>query len=545
VSQQNKDVLMFKPEKNSASSSMTTTLPATFKKYLLAMSGIAFVAVLIAFDQTVVSTALPTIVAELKGLEFYSWVATAYLLTSVVTVPIFARLGDYFGRRIFTLWAIVVFTSASALCGYADSILFLVLARAVQGIGGGMLSATAFASIADLFPDTRKRLQWAVIISSSFGIANALGPSIGGLLTHYYSWRAVFYVNLPVGILSFCLVWVFMPVIRNNKTPQHNQLDWRGAILLSLALGSLQLFIEFIPAHDISITTLLLITISVFSFYGLFYWEKKIQDPILPLQLFYTKGVIEIFYLALLLGVVMFALLFYMPLLLQAGFNMAAHEAGILITPLVVCMTFASIINSRSVVKMKIPNHMLILGFVLLVSACTGVILTTPHTSHLAILSYMALGGLGLGFVSPNLSIFVQQLIERKNLGIATGLIQSFRLIGGMLGTGIIGSIINHLYKHKITKALQIEHLELWLPKFLDPKVLLTKTHGDAAFLQQTFAGISHKNLDLLMTTAREALIDSVQIGISFAAVIILLAFYLIQRIPVISLDKLPENASK
>ncbi len=152
------------------------------------MLGVSFVTMLVALDQTVVGTALPTIVAELKGFDLYAWVATSYLLTSVITVPIFGRLGDYYGRKPFVIASIVVFTVASVLCGLANSMIFLVLARGLQGIGIGigMLVGTAFACIADLFPDNVVRLRWQVLMSSAFGIANTVGPSLGGFLTQYY-----------------------------------------------------------------------------------------------------------------------------------------------------------------------------------------------------------------------------------------------------------------------------------------------------------------------------------------------------------------------
>ena len=176
------------------------SLPATaqapqnrsFRESLLAMMGLFFVVMMVALDQTVVGTALPTVVAELRGFDLYAWVATSYLLASVITVPIFGRLGDYFGRKYFVIASIVIFTLASALCGMAGSMLALVLARALQGIGGGMLVGTAFASVPDLFPEPHVRLRWQVLISSAFGIANAIGPSLGGFLTEYAGWRSVF-----------------------------------------------------------------------------------------------------------------------------------------------------------------------------------------------------------------------------------------------------------------------------------------------------------------------------------------------------------------
>ncbi|HEY1610312.1 MAG TPA: MFS transporter, partial [Paraburkholderia sp.] len=226
-----------------------------FRESLLAMLGVSFVTMLVALDQTVVGTALPTIVSELRGFDLYAWVATSYLLTSVITVPIFGRLGDYYGRKPFVIASILVFTAASALCGMAKSMMFLVFARGLQGIGGGMLVGTAFACIPDLFPDSVVRLRWQVMMSSAFGIANAVGPSLGGFLTQYSGWRSVFYVNLPVGLLSLLFVWRYLPHLRNRATEGRMRLDWPGALLIAVALGCLQIFVETVPKHGLTTNT--------------------------------------------------------------------------------------------------------------------------------------------------------------------------------------------------------------------------------------------------------------------------------------------------
>lgn len=248
-----------------------------FRESLLATLGICFVIMLVALDQTIVGTALPTIVAELKGFELYAWVATAYLLTSVITVPIFGRLGDYFGRKPFVIASIIVFVGASALCGMANSMLFLVLARGLQGIGGGMLVGTCFASVADLFPDPRVRLRWQIILSVSFGIATAVGPSLGGFLTQGLGWRWVFYCNLPIGVISLFFVWRFVPHIRHMQHAGKMRLDWPGALLISLSLGSLQLLVELLPKRGVTSGMLVLLAVSVAAFYALWKWEQRAE----------------------------------------------------------------------------------------------------------------------------------------------------------------------------------------------------------------------------------------------------------------------------
>ena len=355
-----------------------------FRESLLAMLGISFVTMLVALDQTVVGTALPTIVSELKGFELYAWVATSYLLTSVITVPVFGRLGDYYGRKPFVIVSIVVFTAASVLCGAANNMLFLVLARGLQGIGGGMLVGTAFACIPDLFPDSVVRLRWQVLMSSAFGIANAVGPSLGGFLTQYYGWRSVFYVNLPVGLLSLFFVWRFLPHLRHVEHEGKMRLDWPGALLIAIALGSLQLFVELLPKHGVTLSALALLALSVASAYGLWQWEKRCPTAILPVDMFRNRSLAALFTLAVLGGFTMFSLLFYAPLLFQGGFGMSPKEAGLVITPLVVFITVGSIANGRIVSRVRNPNLMLYIGFALLALACLGVVVATRFYAAMA-----------------------------------------------------------------------------------------------------------------------------------------------------------------
>src|SRR5579875_3544376 len=298
-----------------------------FRESLMAMLGISFVTMLVALDQTVVGTALPTIVSELRGFELYAWVATSYLLTSVITVPIFGRLGDYYGRKPFVIASIVVFTGASVLCGAANNMLFLVLARGLQGIGGGMLVGTAFACIADLFPDNVVRLRWQVLMSSAFGIANAVGPSLGGFLTQYYGWRSVFYVNLPVGVLSLFFVWRFLPHLRHVAHEGKMRLDWPGAVLIAVALGTLQLFVELLPKHGVSLETATLLAASAAAGFALWKWEMRCDYAILPIDMFRNQSLAALFTLAILGGFTMFSLLFYAPLLFQGGFGMSPQGA--------------------------------------------------------------------------------------------------------------------------------------------------------------------------------------------------------------------------
>jgi EmrB/QacA subfamily drug resistance transporter len=501
----------------------------------MAMLGVSFVTMLVALDQTVVGTALPTIVSELKGFELYAWVATSYLLTSVITVPIFGRLGDYYGRKPFVIASIVVFTAASVLCGMANDMLFLVLARGLQGIGGGMLVGTAFACIPDLFPDSVVRLRWQVLMSSAFGIANAIGPSLGGFLTQYYGWRSVFYVNLPVGLLSLFFVWRFLPHLRHVEHEGKMKLDWPGALLIAVSLGCLQLFVERLPKHGVSASALGLLGVSVASAWALWNWEKRFPQPILPVDMFRNKSLAALFTLAVLGGFTMFSLLFYAPLLFQGGFGMSPKEAGLVITPLVVFITIGSIANGRLVSRLRNPNLMLYIGFSLLAVACLGVVIATRSMPRELLMTFMILGGLGLGFVMPNLTIFAQQTAGREHLGIATALLQSLRMIGGMIGTALTGTLIGHMYASGVRSALERASATQWFVDLSDPQILINRDAQSTLVSQ-----LSHTGHDgaLLLEAAREALVASIHMGLALAAVVAVVSVWQSRRVPSIKLQR-------
>ncbi|WP_454737646.1 MDR family MFS transporter [Cupriavidus necator] len=504
-----------------------------FRESLLAMLGVAFVVMLVALDQTVVGTALPTVVAELQGFEYYAWVATAYLLTSVITVPIFGRLGDYYGRKPFVLASIVVFLVASALCGMAPSMPFLVLARALQGIGGGMLVGTAFACIADLFPDSHVRLRWQVMLSAAFGIANAVGPSLGGVLTEWYGWRAVFYVNLPVGVLGLWFAWRYLPHLRQQAHSGPIRVDWLGALLIAAGLGCMQLSVELLPERGFDAYTGGLLVLAAAALVALWHWEKRCANPILPVEMFRNPGLGPLFQLSVFAGFTMFALLLYAPLLFQGGFGYSPKEAGLLITPLVVCITVGSIVNGRIVTRIRHPNTMLYAGFGMLAVACLGLTQATRGMPHGLLVAIMLVGGLGLGFIMPNLTVFAQQTAGREHLGIATAMLQSLRMVGGMVGTAIVGTLVTRSYTGGVDHALAAANASQWAARMADPQVLIDKA-AQAVLLGQL--GQAGHNGALLLEQARMSLVTAIHLGLLAAAAAAALGVWRARQVPPVKL---------
>lgn len=517
-----------------ASDSSLTGRVLTVRQSLFAMLGLSFVVMMVAIDQTVVGMALPTIVAELNGFELYAWVGTSYLLTSVIMVPIFGRLGDFYGRKPFVIAAIVVFGAASALCGFSNSMMQLVLARALQGIGGGMLVGTAFACIPDLFPEPSVRLRWQVIFSSAYGLANAIGPTLGGVLTHYVGWRSVFFVNLPISLLGLWFVSNYLPHMRHEQRGRIH-LDWQGALLIAAGLSCLQLFVQFLPAPGQGQMAALAGIGGVVMFAALYFWESRCAQPLLPLEMFRNKSLSALFGLSTLLGFALFAILFYVPLLLQGGFGMTPQVAGLVITPLVVFITVASIVNSRILVRLPNPNVMLYWGFALLIVSCAGLIFINRTTSEWIMVAVLVAGGLGLGFVLPNLTVFGQEIAGRSHLGIATAVLQSTRMIGGMLGMAIIGSLVNYYYVQHVRLAVSTHSPAGWGGLLEDPQMLM-----NAADQQKFVAQLQGLGLDgtMFIDTARSAMVSAIHAGMIAVLLFVIAAVFWVRVIEPVNLKR-------
>ena len=521
---------------SSASPNPLPDAPAAlpFKAALLATLGIAFVVMLVALDQTIVATALPTIVAELQGFRLYAWIATSYLLTSVVTVPIFGRLGDDFGRKPFVLMSIVIFTGASLLCGLSGSMSTLIVARALQGVGGGMLVGTAFASVPDLFPSPIVRMRWQVILSSAYGIANAVGPSLGGMMTETLGWRSVFFVNLPIGIVSAWFVWRYLPRVRNRVHQGRVKLDWPGAILLGIALVALQLAVAHVQQDGFGPGALGLLAIGVVAGIALWQCERRATHPILPLSMFADVRLSSLFVLSLLAGGAMFSMLFYAPLLFQGGFGLSPGNAGALVTPLVVCITVGSITNSRIITRLRKPNRMLWLGFGLMALGSIGVMLAQRTTPVWLLSTCMASAGLGLGYILPNLTVFGQEQAGRQLFGTVTAMLQSLRMIGGMAGTALTGAVISHVYQMRIQTELAAGHMSSWFGALSNPQILVD--HQDETRLVAQLVRSGHNGQ--IIELARDALVTAVHAGLAIAVVAAVWGVWQCRRVPSIQFSK-------
>jgi EmrB/QacA subfamily drug resistance transporter len=412
----------------------------TFQQILPIFGALILSMLLAALDQTIVSTALPTIVGDLHGLGSISWVITAYLLAQTISMPLFGKLGDEFGRKKLLQFAIVVFLIGSILSGLAQSMGMLIAFRALQGIGAGGLVISATTIIGDIVP-ARKRGKYIGILMPIFGLATAFGPTLGGLLLEATSWRWIFYVNVPIGIAALIAVAkkMHLPV----KHPKNLKIDYPGALMLAAAAASLVLLTSFggsrFPWGSWQII-LLGVGVIVFSV-SWFLFERRAADPVLPLDLFKNKIVLTCMGLGLAVGLGLFGVVSFLPTFLQIASRASPAMSGILMLPFSAGLMFSAVTVGQVISRTGHYKTYPIVG-----TAMAGVgmyLLSTisASTSHGIIDVYMVILGAGIGLFMPVLTLVAQNAVQHKNLGVATSSVNFFRQIGGALGVSIAGTL--------------------------------------------------------------------------------------------------------
>ncbi len=412
-------------------------------------------------EGTVVATAMPTIVAELGGLAFYSWVFSVYMLASTTTGPIYGKLSDVYGRKRVYVFAMLMFLAGSLLCGQARSMEQLVLFRAVQGLGAGGVLPLAFTVIGELFSvSERARLQgW---ISGVWGVSSVIGPLIGGFLVDQVSWQWVFYLNLIPGLLACAMVWLAWnrPAPARHERPK---VDYAGAALL--ALGVLTLLIGLQELSSALGPALLVLSGLLFA--ALVFVERRSTDPILPFHLFRERLFVVTLIHGLLAGWAMFGSLNYVPLFVQGVLGTGATEAGISLTPMSLAWTVASIVGAQLLMRVGFRS-MTMFGMVLL--SVGALLMTTINagSSVISIMIYTGLMGMGMGFSVPAFLIAVQTSVPRKDMGAATSAVQFSRSIGGTIGVSVLGVALSARLANLLLRA-GIDPAGISLSSLIDP----------------------------------------------------------------------------
>jgi len=404
---------------------------------------------LAALDQSIVGTALPRIVEQFNGLSELSWVVTAYLLTSTITIPISGKLSDIFGRRKMILAGILIFVVASMLTGLSWNMGSLIAFRALQGVGGGILFASAFAVIGDLFTPA-ERAKWQGIFGAVFGISSVIGPLLGGFLTDHASWRWCFYINVPIGIVAYGLIYKFLPTIVAKGVDK--KIDFGGAALLAGGLGSLLLALSWggvkYPWSSWEIVGLFVAAVALLA--ALIKWESKHEDPIIPLSVF-KNGIFRVSVIMLfLIGIAMFGAIIYLPLFAQIVQGASATNSGIILLPLVVAMATTSILSGQIISRTGRYKAMAITGAFLTTGSLFWLSTLTATSSHMQTVVRMIPLGIGMGIIMPLFNLVVQNAFPQKMLGVVSSSSQLFRGIGSVVGVAIMGTYLNHSLNQKI-----------------------------------------------------------------------------------------------
>lgn len=420
--------------------------PRSKRDLLMAMMGVAATVVLAAFDSTIVSTTLPRVAQALDGMALYAWVGTGYLLATAASILIFGRLGDLFGRKPLMLLSVAIIALGSIACGLAQSMQQLIVFRTLQGIGGGMMIATAFAAPADLFPDAKERVRWLALVSAAFAMASGIGPLLGGAATQALGWRAAFFISPIAAVAALFLLARFFPRIRPLATQSSNQrIDWVGSLLLIIAVSAPLAAMElaFAPGeHAQPMVALGLALAGLAAIVLLIPYERRVSSPIFPFRVIAQSEPQLLNIASLIVGAVMFILIFYSPLLLQAEMGYTPSEAGLLLTPLVAAIPIGSIVNGYLFPKQNEPQRLMVFGGCLLAVGSLMVLVFGKETSTLWILAAFFVNGCALGFLLPNLTLFMQMLSERRDVGVASALVQTTRAIGSAAGTALVGIVI-------------------------------------------------------------------------------------------------------
>ncbi len=411
-------------------------------KIIMIMAGLMVGLLVAALDNSIISTAMPKVINNLQGMEYYVWPFTSYMLSSTIAIILFGKLSDIYGRKLIILFGIITFVITSMLCGLSTDIFQLILFRGLQGIGGGILLSLPFILVGEIF-SPKERAKYMGILASVFGISSVLGPILGGVITDTIGWRWIFFVNVPVGIAAVTILMYSLPNFKLEGVKK--VIDYSGIITFTLALSGL--FLVLTLARDLNVYPMSeLIGLLIFSavmFVLFILAEKGAVEPILPLSLFnnsiFTISSIENF----LASALIFSGIIYVPLFAQGILGMSATNAGLIMIPMLISLTIASNIAGQIISRTGRYKKLAIIEFVI---TGIGIILLATlnaNSSPYALLAYSTILGLGSGMMYTVFTISVQNSFTLREIGIVTASMQFFRNVGSTVAIPVFGYIVN------------------------------------------------------------------------------------------------------
>lgn len=530
------------------SSVETTHLPATPPesssyqakglRLALLLLGIELGQLLTALDQTVVGTAAPRILADLNGFSQYAWVATAYLLASTVTMPIYGKLSDMYGRRPFFLGGMLIFLAGSALAGASHTMTQLIVFRALQGVGGGAIMPIVSSIIGDVFPPA-ERGKWQGMTVGVWGIASILGPPVGGWITDQWGWRWVFYINMPIGIIALALTAF---TLKRQLAPQRHAVDYLGALALAAATVPLLLAFswagtQYAWTSPIILGLLLFAVLMIGAFLLI---ERRAVEAIIPPALFlnriFTASVVTTF----VVGAALLGSLYFLPLFIQGVMGQTATDAGLALPPLMIGVILSSIAGG---LVMSRTGRYKVLALVGLATATAGMFMLSRlgvSVTEADIARDMFVLGLGIGISMTLFTIIVQNAFPPEHIGQVTGALSFFREIGGTIGLAVLGSVMTSRFQEQFLLRLPAtlkQHIpSAQLAQLNNPQLLLSP--DAVAHVRQGFAAFGPAGAGFfrqLMAAVQASLADAITRGFLAGTVLIavgLLATLFLREIP-------------
>jgi EmrB/QacA subfamily drug resistance transporter len=445
-------------------------------------------------DQTVVSTAIPTIINDLNGLSLYAWLASAYMMASAITVPIYGKLSDVYGRKPFYIFGLIMFGVGSAICGQAHTMMELVIARGVQGIGAGAMMSMPRATIGDIF-SPKERGRWMGIIGAVFGLSSIIGPALGGWITDDFSWRWVFYINLPFALLAILGVIFTLPRVRADAVVK---LDWFGCVLLIIGLFPILLGFTWAGSkytwgswQIISLFAFGIIMLLVF-----YFWERFASDPIITPSLFKSRLFTTSLILGVFIGMTMFGSLMFLPIFIQGVIGLNAQNSGFLLSPMMIAFIVGSVLSGQIMTRtgryLRLAN---VCGIIIVV----GVILLslmTINTHFWNVIINMVVLGLGIGSLMPLMNVAVSNAFPYKMMGTVNSTQQFVQSLGGVIASPIFASLLTNGFQHKLTSVMPagLKQMGAKLAN-ISPQELLTAQAQNA--MKKQFSGMGAKGLTL------------------------------------------------
>jgi EmrB/QacA subfamily drug resistance transporter len=511
------------------------------KQVIFTFTGVMLAMFLGALDQTIVGTAMPRIISDLGGFSQYTWITTAYIITSAVCVPITGKLTDIYGRKLFYIGGLIIFVGGSVLCGLSNSMNQIIIFRAVQGIGAGVIMANGFTVIGDLFPPA-VRGKYQGFVSAVYGLSSVIGPTLGGYITDRLSWHWVFFVNVPLGLAVIALFIFFFPNFRPDR--RKHSIDYGGVVFLIFTVVPLMLALSWggVEYKWGSVQIIGMFLFSAVSFIIFLFIERKSKEPMVPLDIF-KNGIVAISSVMIFLTAVgMFGTIIFIPLFFQGVLGATATSSGTFVTPMMLGVVCGSAISGQ--LLSRAGGHYRIQGAVGLAIMSLGMWLLsrmTVDTTNTTAIVYMVTAGFGLGITMPLYLLAVQNTVPYNILGAATSSTAFLRSIGGSVGLAVFGSVMNNRFASELGGRLPQEFVKLVPPQQLD-----TLMHNPEALMSpaaqsqlQAIIGQLGEQGTVILDKVLQALRDSLSLSIAdvflygfFAIVIAFIVNLFLKEIP-------------